>query len=197
MILSPGDIEARPIIFDFLGTLPCLQVFEFKQTGVLIDSSALPQLLDSVRHAPLSGLLIDTGTFFKTQGGHHPDGLVALQKLSIPWCIGDEDESPGSSVAYIRRIIQPSLKTLVELNLEYCPQTSATYFDLPLLKEAGETLRVFRLTTRHIDEAVLDIVPDIFPHLTTFALKWPIVNGGPSILWKVCNLFVSMQKPNS
>jgi len=173
------------IIFEFLKSLPNLQSFEFTRIYPLIPLAHIPQLITSLQHTPLNELVLSTGDCKPVDGPPTP-GLSGLKKLSIRWYITDKFEEPGSSLAYLYGLIRPSLSTLTDLTINY--DTLAMHpegpFDLKFLKPAGETLRIFEYTLQP-DETVLEVIPEIFPHLVKLSIKWENVPTGQSVLWKV------------
>jgi len=173
------------VIFEFLKSLPNLQSFEFTQIYPLIPPAHIPQLITSLQHTPLNELVLFTGNYEPVDGPPTP-GLSGLKKLSISWYIADNFEEPGSSLGYLYGLIRPSLSTLTDLTINYNPH--AEYlggdFDLKFLKPAGETLRVFEYTLQP-DESVLEVIPEIFPHLVKLSIKWENIPTGQSVLWKV------------
>lgn len=181
-------------IFEFLKSLPNLHSFEFTQIRPLISPAHIPQLISSLRHAPLTELVLSTGNYAPVEGPPAP-GLSGLKKLSISWTVDDNPDEPGSSLAHLYELIRPSLSTLVELKIDYepDPEKLVTDFDLNFLKPAGETLRAFECTLPKPDETVLEVIPVIFPHLTKLSIKWDNIPSGQSVLWKVRSLLLDAQ----
>jgi hypothetical protein len=179
-----GD-NNRAVIFEFLKSLPNLQSFEFTQRYPLIPPAHIPQLIASLQHAPLNELVLSTGIYTPVEGPPTL-GLSGLKKLSISWFVNDNPDEAGSSLAYFYGLLRPSLSTLVELSINYDPHEEylGGDFDLKFLKPAGETLRVFEYTLQP-DESVLEVIPEIFPHLIKLSIKWENIPSGGSVLWKV------------
>jgi len=175
------------VIFEFLKSLPNLQSFQFSQNLPLIPPAHIPRLITSLQHAPLNELILFTG-YHNTVDGPPTLGLSGLKKLAISWYLNDNlaDSEAGSSIAYFYGLIQPSLSTLVELTLNYTPHDEylGGDFDMKFLKPAGETLRVFEYTLQP-DESILEVIPEIFPHLIKLSIKWENIPSGQSVLWKV------------
>ncbi|KAJ3482517.1 hypothetical protein NLI96_g6917 [Meripilus lineatus] len=166
--LSSDD---RCIIFELLRTLPNLHTFECLGVWHLVHMDGLSELVDSIRHAPLSELYLYTAKNFDIKGPPI-EGLSSLRKLSISWFVDDgKSNHPGGPVDHLYHLIQPSIGTLVELQLKN-DYPNVADLDLYLLKGAGETLRIFDYTMQHHDENVLEIIPKIFPNLTKLALTW-------------------------
>lgn len=180
-----NDDNNGAAIFEFLKSLPNLQSFEFRQSYPLIPPAHIPQLITSLQHAPLNELVLSTGIYAPVEGPPTP-GLSGLKKLTISWFVNDNPDEPGSSLAYFYGLIRPSLSTLVELSINYAPDPEClgSDFDLKLLKPAGETLRVFSYALQP-DESVLEVIPEIFPHLMKLSIEWENIPSGHSVLWKV------------
>ncbi|KAF9483966.1 hypothetical protein BDN70DRAFT_873103 [Pholiota conissans] len=193
--LGGGKADSSIAIFEFLQTLPNLQVFIYRQLGPLISPSELSQLLSSLRHAPILELGIHTGMYNAVEGPL-VIGLSGLQKLSITWPSNDIPDEPGSSVAHLFALIQPSLTTLVELFVDYTPEELSAPLDLRLLSPAGNTLQVFEYTLQSPDDKILDIIPEIFPDLTKLAITWDNVIEEHSLLWKDAHI-LSLAKNNN
>ncbi|KAG6907107.1 hypothetical protein DXG01_010483 [Tephrocybe rancida] len=179
-----GDDDDSSVIFQFLRTLPNLQVFEYTQIDLLVPPSEVFQLFDSIRHAPLSELFLDTGIYSFTVEGPPVEGIASLEKLSIRWPAGDNPDVPGSSLHHLYCLIRTSLGTLVELTIENSPRNLGADLDLNLLRDAGQTLRVFNYKMRSHDEGVLEAIPQIFPHLKELALTWSRITVSYSLRWK-------------
>lgn len=182
--LAIREHDKSSVILDFLRTLPSLQVLEYYQLGQLIPPGELSQLVDSVRNTPLSEFHLNTGVYAPVESSP-TEGIAGLKKLSIVWTIGDSPNEPGSSVDHLYHLIRPSLNTLVELKIENSPEEVGPDLDLRLLTNAGETLRVFDYTMQHLDETVLDTIPEIFPQLQKLTLAWSNTTDEHSLLWKV------------
>lgn len=186
MLKSELDADSNgAIIFEFLKSLPNLQSFEFTQIYSLIPPAHISQLITLLQHAPLNELVLSTGHYATLEGPPTP-GLSGLKKLSIGWFINDNPDEAGSSLTYFYGLIRPSLSTLVELSINYDPHDEylGGDFDLKFLKPAGETLRVFKYTLQP-DESILEVIPEIFPHLIKLSIKWENIPSGRSVLWKV------------
>jgi hypothetical protein len=67
-------------------------------------------------------------------------------------------------------LIRPSFSTLVELEID----PGSVTFDLLPLRPVGRTLRKFVYKVDGFDPDILDIIPDVFPHLTTLHLMLKI-----------------------
>ncbi|KAG6914840.1 hypothetical protein DXG01_015031 [Tephrocybe rancida] len=171
------------VIFQFLRTLPNLQVFEYTQIGLLVPPSKVFQLFDSIRHAPLSELLLHTGNYSIVEGPP-VEGIASLKKLSIGWHVDDSPDTPRSSLHHLYYLIQTSLGTLVELTIENSPKSLGADLDLNLLRDAGQTLHVFNYKMRGHDEGVLEATPQIFSHLKKLGLTWSRITVGYSLRWK-------------
>ncbi|KAG6913191.1 hypothetical protein DXG01_008887, partial [Tephrocybe rancida] len=74
--------------------------------------------------------------------------------------------------------------TLVELTIENSPKNLGADLDLNLLRDAGQTLRVFNYEMRSHDDGILEAIPQIFPHLKELALTWSRITVGYSLRWK-------------
>ncbi|KAG6906395.1 hypothetical protein DXG01_014134 [Tephrocybe rancida] len=177
------DDDDSSVIFQFLRTLPNLQVFEYTQIDLLVPPSEVFQLIDSIRHAPLSELFLDTGIYSIVEGPP-VEGIASLEKLSIRWHVGDNPDVPGSSLHHLYYLIRTSLRTLVELTIENSPKNLGADLDLNLLRDAGQTLRVFNYEMRSHDDGILEAIPQIFPHLKELALTWSRITVGYSLRWK-------------
>lgn len=173
-----SDEEDINLIFQFFETLPNLKSLKLLQFNLLSRPIDISQLIASLRHAPLLELVLDTGCPAIVEGPP-TIGLSGLEKLSITW----NNQATGSAHTHLYELIRPSLETLVDLVID---NHLSTDFDLQLLKPAGNTLRSFEYFLASNDEGILDIVPIIFPHLTSLSLRWDFTATRHSILWKVC-----------
>ncbi|KAG6826819.1 hypothetical protein H0H92_014288 [Tricholoma furcatifolium] len=162
------SVFAKPFIY-----IP--KAFYFRKQTTATSEDLIPprELFDSIRDAHLSELALDTRRYFIVEGPP-TDGIACLKRLSIRWSGNDSPSTPGSSLDHLYHLIRPSLSTLVELRIENYPETGND-LDLRLLRQAGETLRVFDYSMRNHDEGVLDLIPEIFPHLTKLALQWELL----------------------
>jgi hypothetical protein len=93
--------------------------------------------------------------------------------------------SPHSS---LYELILPSFSTLVELRIRF-PETSASHtFDLLPLRPLGATLQKFFYKAHIFDPGLLDMIPGVFPLLTTLELMfWET----PQHPWKVRSGFIT------
>ena len=170
------------VIFQFLETLPNLQVLEVED----LLPAYLSQFISSLRHTALLELVLDTD--WGPLEGPPTAGLVGLEKLSISWYAYDDPNKPGGSLAHLYELIRPTLTTLVKFRIN---NASEDEFDLQLLKPSTETLRMFEYTLQGVDESILYTIPAILPHLTKLSIKWDNVFGFDtkhSILWKACRI---------
>ncbi|KIM43360.1 hypothetical protein M413DRAFT_69374 [Hebeloma cylindrosporum] len=184
-LLKRNAINKEAVIFEFLKSLPNLQSFEFTQIYPLIRPAHIPQLINSLQHAPLNELVLATGNYAPVDGPP-TTGPPGLTKISIKWNINDNPDEVGSSLAYLYELIRPSLSTLVQLSVNYSPdpETHRDHFDLKFLEPARETLRVLDYALQP-DESVLELIPEILPHLKKLSIKWLNIPSGQSVLWKV------------
>ncbi|KAJ3494050.1 hypothetical protein NLJ89_g10891 [Agrocybe chaxingu] len=159
--------DDNAVIFQFLETLPNLQVLEYRQYRPLVR----PEDLSRLRSASLLELVIDAGNYTVVEGPPAA-GVTGLEKLSISWFVNDNPNKLGSSLAHLYELIRPSLTTLVKLRIDNEPEKFGGDIDLQFLKPAGRTLRTFEYTLQSSDESVLDTIPEIFPHLTTLSIRW-------------------------
>ncbi|KAG6826149.1 hypothetical protein H0H92_000957 [Tricholoma furcatifolium] len=177
-------------------SLPNLQSLDYTQ----FVSDLIPprELFDSIRDAPLSELTLDTRFYFIVEGPPI-EGIACLKRLSIIWSGNESPSTPGSSLNHLYHLVRPSLSTLVELRIENSPETGND-LDLRLLRKAGETLRVFDYNMRNHDDSVLDLIPDVFPHLTKLALQWELIVDetlvGYSLSWKDAYIVSLSQNKN-
>jgi hypothetical protein len=148
----------------------------------------LYEFISSIRHTALLELVLHAGYAFVE--GPPTAGLAGLEKLSIFWNAGDDQDEPGSSLAHLYELIRPALTTLVELRIDMIdPDDLVGDFDLELLKPAADTLRTFEYTLLSADESILDIIPAILPHLTNLIIIREYFIRKHSILWKACTNF--------
>ncbi|KAG6808402.1 hypothetical protein H0H92_004259 [Tricholoma furcatifolium] len=148
-LLIPKANDGSNTFFQFLRSFPNLRAFNYYQSSGLVPPR---ELFDSIRDAPLSELTLSISSYFIVEGPP-TKGLASLERLSIYWTGTDSSSTPGGSLDHLYHLIQPSLATLI-------------------VSKAGETLRIFHYNMRNFDEGVLDVVPEIFPHLTNLALEW-------------------------
>ena len=127
--------------------------------GALFLPAYLSELVSSIRHTSLLKLVYFTDGGFVE--GPSTAGLADLEKLSIVWRAQDTPDTPGSSLVHLYEFIQPTLTTLVELEVVY--EKKLMDLDLQLLKLAADTLRTFKYTLRSTDESVFDTIPTILP----------------------------------
>ena len=80
-------------------------------------------------------------------------------------------------------LIRPSFSTLVQLELYPISKP----FDLRPLIPVGQTLREFIYKVDEFDPNVLDVIPEVFPHLTGLILV--IQKSTEESRWKVFNSF--------
>ena len=178
-----GEDEDSLIIFQFLETLPNLQVLKIE-----VPPAYLSQFISSIRHTALLELILDTGNRVPVEGPPTA-GLAGLEKLSIIWKAVNNPNEPGSSLAHLYELIRPSLTTLVKLRIENRLPAFRGAFDLQLLKPAADTLRTFDYTLQSADDSILDTIPEILPHLTKLSITWNYSFTEHSILWKACYNF--------
>ena len=179
-----GEDEDSLIIFQFLETLPNLQVLKIE-----VPFAYLSQFISSIRHTALLKLVLDTGNRVPVEGPPTA-GLAGLEKLSIIWKVDDNPNEPGSSLAHLYELIRPSLTTLVKLAIQNSVSVFRGDFDLRLLKPAADTLRTFDYTLQSTaDDSMLDTIPEILPHLTKLSITWNYSFTEHSILWKACYNF--------
>lgn len=172
------------LVIKLLQSLPNLHSFELCQFYHHVPIFVMSQLIDSLRHAPLIELTLDTGLNVPI-GGPPIVGLPGLKKLSIIWKVDDADEQPGSAHRSLYDLIQPSLSTLIDLCINDRPLRAGFNLDLRLLEPAGHNLQTFEYSFRSLDESVLYTIPVLFPHLSKLKIEW--YNGvHPSLLWQVC-----------
>ena len=177
--------EDSLVIFQFLETLPNLQVLDF---GAPVPPAYLSQFIFFIRHTALLKLVLDTGGYAPVERPPTA-GLAGLEKLSIIWNVDDNPNEPGSSLAHLYELIRPTLTTLVKLRIYNEPGEICGDFDLQLLKPTADTLRTFEYTLQSADEGILDTIPAILPHLTKLSIKWDNLFMTHSILWKACTIF--------
>ncbi|CAA7262518.1 unnamed protein product [Cyclocybe aegerita] len=177
--MSLGEDDDSTVIFQFLESLPNLQVLKYRQHEHLVQPADLSRL----RSASLLELVIDTGNY-TTVEGLPTAGHAGLENFSISWFVSDNPNEPESSLAHLYELIRPSLVTLVKLRIDNQPEKFGGDFDLQLLKPAGDTLRTFEYTLQSSNESVLDTIPEIFPHLTTLSIRWDNLFTDHSVLWK-------------
>ncbi|KDR82538.1 hypothetical protein GALMADRAFT_828949 [Galerina marginata CBS 339.88] len=151
-----------------------------------VPPASLSRLMSSIRHAPLLKLFIDTG-LYQYADDQFTAGPTGRESLSIKWNVDDNFHEPDSALAHLYQFIQPSLTTLVELRIDNTPTHRLTDFDFQLLKPAGDTFTAFHYVLRTQNDSILDVIPEVFPHLTNLAVVWMVPidwRGGHSILWK-------------
>jgi hypothetical protein len=176
------------VIFQFLETLPNLQVLVFDN----LPSAYLSQFISSIRHTALLELALDTTRDLLK--GPPMAGLAGLEKLSIRWYANDNTNEAGRSLAHLYELIRPTLTTLVELRIVIVSEGLGG-FDLQILKPSADTLRTFEYSFQSADESILDTISTILPHLRKLSIRWDCnftySHGArtPTILWKACPIF--------
>ncbi|KAG6806927.1 hypothetical protein H0H92_009549, partial [Tricholoma furcatifolium] len=183
LILKAND--GSNIFFQFIRSFPNLKALNYYQSFGLLPPR---EFFDSIRDAPLSELTLKFSSYFIVESPP-TEGLASLKRLSISWTGTDSPSTPGGSLDHLYHLIRPSLATLVALRIDNSPETGKD-LDLRLLRRAGETLRVFDYSMRNFDEGVLDLIPEIFPHLTNLVLEWGLFwdeerDAVYSLPWKV------------
>jgi hypothetical protein len=174
----------RVLLFRVLSSFPNLQSLECLSTTTVLTPIDLPTFLSSLKSTRLSELTLRTDQ-------HTPvalplfSGPSGLKKLYITWSFSDAPSDPGSSIAQLYAFVQPSLSTLVALEIQHRPKRPGNELDLRLLKPAGDTLRSFEYTISTLDDGVLGIIAETFPYLSTLAVEWCHPPMGHSVLWDV------------
>ncbi|KIK00537.1 hypothetical protein K443DRAFT_601633 [Laccaria amethystina LaAM-08-1] len=174
----------RALLFRVLSSFPNLQSLECLSTTTVLTPIDLPTFLSSLKSTRLSELTLRTDQ-------HTPvalplfSGPSGLKKLYITWSFSDAPSDPGSSIAQLYAFVQPSLSTLVALEIQHRPKRPGNELDLRLLKPAGDTLRSFEYTISTLDDGVLGIIAETFPYLSTLAVEWCHPPMGHSVLWDV------------
>jgi hypothetical protein len=183
--LTIGEDEDSLVMFQFLETLPNLQVLDVEE----LFTQYLSQFISSIRHTALLELVLVT-SYTPVVEGPPTAGLTGLEKLSISWNANDNPNEPGSSLAHLYELIRPTLDTLVNLRIDIDD------FDLQLLKPTADTLRTFEYTLQSADESILDTIPAILPNLTKLSINWNnmFTKHSTGILWKACAI-VSTSHP--
>ncbi len=183
--LSIQKDDDSDVLFRFLETLPSLNSFKYRQHGLLIHPKDFSKLIASLRHAPLLEFSFDTGNYAAVEG-LPTAGLPFLKRLYTTWYLSDDPNVPDSSSAHLSELIRPSLTTLVELKIDNQGAKLGADLDLQLLRPAGNTIQIFEYTLQNHDDTILNIIPEIFPHLVKLSIKWSNRFMGHSILWEVC-----------
>ena len=196
-----GKWSFDSILFPFLRSLPNLQSFRWRNHYSLSDfRQGFHQLVASLQHCPLED--------FAYWGPHARQEPVTapprLKSLSIRMCVcvcGLHNQFQGffffsyrttSSHTPLYDLIQPSFSTLVQLEIY------STNFDLVQLRPVGGTLRkfVYQVGTGH-PEVLLDVIPDVFPHLTSLAVYVQRNVLDLDLQWKVCPITRNPPPPST